>query len=76
MTDRTPKDIVLDSLAIPPNIFEVFQGAHEGLASQGNDPDIVRIHCEIVELIQKMQEKYSLLLKSMGTLVPDGIQKH
>ena len=62
MSHSTPQVIVLDNLATQLKLFEVLRDAHDALAAQTNDPEIQCLHDAIIDLLEQVREKYTILL--------------
>lgn len=62
MSPRTPQEIKLDSLVAQLNLFEALQVSHEVWVANTDDPETEHLHHEIIELIERLREKYAFLL--------------
>lgn len=62
MSSRTPNVIKLDSLAAQLNLFEALQASHEVGAANTDNSETEHLHREIIELIDRLREKYAILL--------------
>lgn len=61
MFPRTPQEIKLDSLAAQLNLFDALQVSHEVWAANTDNPETEHLHREIIELIDRLREKYTIL---------------
>jgi hypothetical protein len=61
MTNYMPQETVLEKLEEQLDLFEALQISHDVWASKIDDPEVDRVHREILVLIEQMREKYSIL---------------
>ena len=72
MSPRTSEEIQMDSLVAQLNLFEAIQASHEIWASKINDPEIEHVHQEIIELMDQLREKYTILLDKQNYHLVEG----
>jgi len=59
MFKRKRHELKLESLATQAEFFEALENRHLSWARDTENPDITRVHFEIVDMVQEMRLKYN-----------------